>query len=154
MSDFETFIGEVRLKTSKNFIHFQVARSSKTKRNDSESYSTLGFESERLNIGQAMNLKTGIFTVPVSGVYRFQFTGLKNLSKDELFVYLMVNEKSAALCYADKAWMYIPLSLSASLRLKAKDQVYLSANNHTSMLFDGDNSYSYFSGWLVEDESQ
>jgi len=99
-----------------------------------------------------MNVKTGVFTVPISGIYHFQFTGLKHNYPGELYVYLEVNNNKKVLAYADKDAMYLPLSLSTSMPLKANDRVHLYANV-PGKLFEGDYTYNYFTGWLVAEES-
>ncbi len=58
-TDLETYIGNVEVKSRS--VHFYVQRNS-----SSTKEGLLRFEITRLNVGGAMNLATGIFTVPVS----------------------------------------------------------------------------------------
>jgi len=98
-----------------------------------------------------MNLKEGTFTAPVAGLYHFQFVGLKDNSKIGVYVYLMVNGGSVALCYADAPANYNPLTLSTSLPLKSGDRVWLLADGSSSLHEDGHRNV--FTGWLVEVEN-
>lgn len=113
--------------------------------------SVLRFQTERLNIGRAINLENGIFTAAAAGVYRFQFTGLKYKSKGDTYVHLWLNgnETAAAAAYADREPMYLSLSLNISLRLNVGDRVHL-AMREPSKLHEGAYNCNHFTGWLVE----
>ena len=108
------------------------------------------FQRERVNIGRALNLKEGIFTAPVAGLYHFQFVGLKDHSKISVYVLLMVNGVNVALCYADAPANYNPLTLSTSLPLKSGDRVWLLADGSSNIHEDGHRNV--FTGWLVEED--
>jgi len=108
------------------------------------------FTVERLNVGGAMDLAAGVFTVPVNGIYHFEFSGLKDGGDpDTLYIYLQVNGITIGVAIAT----YLPnnlavSSISASLRLKTWDQVRLYKT--TGTLDDG--PFSHFTGWLVEED--
>jgi len=108
------------------------------------------FTVERLNVGGAMDLAAGVFTVPVNGIYHFEFTGLKDGGDpDNLYIYLQVNGIDLGIAIATYLPNYLALSsISASLRLKTGDQVRLYKTSGT--LDDG--PFSHFTGWLVEED--
>ena len=52
-------------------VHFYVERNSPF----SSSGNTIPFQVERLNMGGAMNLNSGVFIAPKAGIYEFSFIG-------------------------------------------------------------------------------
>jgi len=111
------------------------------------------FELNRLNEGEAMDLTTGIFTVPVPGIYHFEFSALKEKSTPTLAVYLQVNGENTGQAFsstygANSTWE--SLSLTASFRLKAKDRVNLFTDE--GRVRDNDCHATHFTGWLVEED--
>ena len=59
-------------------VYFYVQKSQDAPRTTT----ALTFEVERLNVGSAMNSKTGVFTAPVDGHYFFTFTCISNFGYD------------------------------------------------------------------------
>ncbi len=84
-----------------------------------------------------MDLKSGVFTAPVPGIYHFEFSGSKDKSTIMLDIYLQLNgENIGHTCAYEPAMKNEETaSLSASLRLKAGDRVRLFID-YNSILFD------------------
>jgi len=99
-----------------------------------------------------MNLATGVFAVPVNGIYHFEFSGLKDNSAPDIHIYLQVNGANIGISFATGLHNYLALSsISSSLRLKVGDKVRLYQLRGT--LFDNDaDPYTHFTGWLVEED--
>ena len=70
----ETAVGVVDVKSSP--VYFHVQRNSTYTLNGT----TIPFEIERLNIGGGMNINSGIFTAPKTGIYFFSTS--KNILPD------------------------------------------------------------------------
>ena len=120
-------------------VHIYVQRES-TFRTPS---AVIPFEVARLNEGNAFNLSSGTFTVPVPGIYHFQFSASANY----LEIHLRVNDVRVGLAFTNSKIA----SLSASFRLKAGDRVDL-LNGAYGVLFDNLAHRTHFSGWLVEED--
>jgi len=99
-----------------------------------------------------MNLASGIFIVPVSGIYYFSFSGVKCYgSSTYLFIHLQVNGVNIGWALNRGGDVLDTISLSASLRLQASDKVNLYKDG--GMLFETFNDHStHFTGWLVEED--
>jgi len=143
----ETIFGSVDVKSKS--VHFFVQRSS----DFSLANVVIPFDLERLNVGGAMNLAAGVFTVPVDGIYHFEFLGLRDLTdSNSIAVGLNVNGVRTGTCHGTNLPNYfVGLSgISASLRLKIGDQVTLIKGSGT--LNDDIAHYTHFTGWLVEED--
>jgi len=146
-------IGDVDVKT-KN-IHFYVQRST----NFDVDNAVIPWEVTRLNEGGAMNIASGIFTVPVPGIYHFEFSGMKLNSAPFICVFLQVNGATIGTAGSNAsgqpAGTYESYSLTASLRLKAGDTVSL-YNSNDGILYEAAvvNYKNQFAGWLVEEDLQ
>lgn len=145
----EEVIGNIEVKT-KN-VHFYVQRNSSF----NKSNSVITFELERLNEGKAMNLKTGFFTVPVPGIYYFQFSAVNHRDRTNLWIDLRVNGATVGHAQTNDEISGIPhintVSLSSSLRLAVNDRVNL-YTHHEGVIFDGSSHTTHFTGWLVQED--
>ena len=153
---FETLIGNVDLKTKR--VHFNVQRNTSFR-----SQGHVTFDVEELNMGGAMNLAKGEFTAPVDGIYHFEFRALSDheIPRDSTFYLMRVVEKNqvhqpycVAATHMDMGNRKnnVPGSLTASLRMKASEVVYVSTAGTDGHLFDNFAHYTQFVGWLVEED--
>ena len=163
---FETWIGNVQVNTKS--VHFYVQRSTKYRLDSGPGPIT--FDVNQLNVGGAMNLKTGEFTAPVDGIYHFEFTCLKARDPYDLVIYLRVRAKDPNITRVPYNIIYVasvPVvaatatsglpsystgSLTASLKLKAGDVVNLHSQHRRDALHDNEGHYTQFAGWLVEED--
>ena len=117
-----------------------------------EESGVLLFQLARLNVGEAMNLTTGIFTVPSNGIYHFEFSGLKDEAHTQTAVYLQINGENVAIGKANPFRFRAEdsLSLTSSFRLRKDDKVNLFIV--VGVLYDDASHYTHFTGWLMEED--
>ena len=77
------------------------------------------YQVERLNIGNAMNLGSGVFTAPTNGRYFFSFVARSNVAVT--YIQLCLNGDKFAESYTPLTNYNLPIS--ATLNLKTGDRV-------------------------------
>jgi hypothetical protein len=143
----ETNIGLVDVKSSQVIFHVQ-------RRNTFNIGSLLTpiipFENVRLNIGNAMNISTGIFRVPQAGTYYFTFSAVK-YSNVTTAVSLYLNNSYVSSSYTTSANDYYSLSLSSTLKLNVGDEI--SVRLRSGNLYDSTSYYdTNFNGILLQED--
>jgi len=112
------------------------------------------FEVVRLNIGNAFNPKSGVFTAPVSGTYFFSFSAIRKNNKD-LYVHLRVNRVQVSVAYATsfQSW-YNPTVMRSILKLEAgsKVDVWLKEGDIHDHNEENRGPHTHFVGWLLEED--
>jgi C1q-related factor len=141
----ETAVGVVDVKSSP--VYFHVQRNS--------SYLITGtkipFDIERLNVGGGMNITSGIFTAPKSGIYFFSFTGVKYpQSNVNLDVDLYQNSNQIARATGLNVVGYGPATLSSTLSLKSGDRISLQLTS--AQLYSDWFGHINFNGILLQEE--
>lgn len=129
--------------TSHPIIKFDVGRST--------SYITgnsiIPFDSAQVNVGDAIQPASGVFTVPVDGTYLFTFTGVKTNTVTDSFIQLRKNGVTVASAFAPGLPNVVGFSsIHTMLDLVAGDLIYLYLVYGT--LYDDANSHTHFTGSL------
>ena len=138
----ETAVGVVDVKSSP--VYFYVQRRSTYLRTGS----TIPFEIVRLNVGGGMNINSGIFTAPKSGIYLFSFTALKDRPANTLRVDLYHNLNVITRAEGTGVKGLFTATVSSTLSLKFGDRISLQLVSGRFL----NGGYADFNGILLQEE--
>jgi len=143
---YETRIGNVDVISSA--VQFYVQRNTV--------WSTLNtpvvFQVTRLNVGNAMNIGTGVFKAPKAGTYSFNFSGTRHDisgNSNQGFIRLRLNGSTIGSDSLGKSSSYA-CSIDVILKLKVGDEITVVLTAGT--LYDDADHYTHFTGMLLEED--
>jgi len=112
------------------------------------------FNKERLNVGRAMDISTGVFTAPKTGIYHFSVTIMKDgFNLDIMVIYIRVNGIKIGVSSIGHTVAGAPATLHPTLKLKKGDRVDLwKDNKHGTLEYRTGDIFHHFSGWLLAEE--
>ena len=141
---YETRIGNVDVKSNSG-VYFFVGRNTTYPTNKT----AIPYEVERLNIGGAMNLASGVFTAPVSGRYQFNFVALAYAARTEVSLRLNEGRIGSGHGYS----LEDTLAITATVALQKNDRIdtYLDQGSiYDAGFYNG--YYTQFTGILLEED--
>jgi len=142
--EYETRIGNVDVISSP--VQFYVQRNT----NWTTLNTPMPFQIERLNVGNAMNIGTGVFKAPKTGTYYFAFSGMKTNAASHSSIEIRLNGNRLGSSYFGTFNTWTAGSLHANLKLKTGDEITLQLN--AGPLYDDWNIYTHFTGILLEED--
>ncbi|KAI9561346.1 hypothetical protein GHT06_012303 [Daphnia sinensis] len=142
----EKKIGYADVKTQA--VEFYVQRSDELL---SSSPKVIPFNVEILNEGGAMNLVSGTFTVPKTGTYLFDFSGVKDTSSGAMSVVFSVNDVKKASTLGDDPGQFT-MNLPSIWHLVKGDTVKLTMSSGTLYSDDRNGPLVHFTGILLEED--
>lgn len=155
--------------------YFYVQRSERF----SKVNTSIPFDVAVVNIGNAMNLTSGIFTAPRAGTYFFTFTGLAEFPTYSSLLYLGIdlylNDNLIGRGFVEDvnttAGQFSPVTLQSTLNLQPGDRLWLAIDSlppvfdervaHRQkrmlptkgvVLFDDSRHFTHFTGWMLEED--
>ncbi|EFX82394.1 hypothetical protein DAPPUDRAFT_241345 [Daphnia pulex] len=122
------------------------------------------FERVMNNVGNAMNIDTGIFTAPVTGTYFFAVSGMvvfpftdAPTTRREIGLALYSNGNEIGLALSDEVGtteQFGTYDMESTLNLKSGDQVWLAIKYKSAdtYVFDNFQHHNHFTGWLLQQD--
>ena len=112
------------------------------------------FNKERLNIGGAMNISTGVFRAPKTGIYHFSVTIAKEgYSLEAIWIYFRINGIKMGQSAVGAPVAGAAATIHPILKLKKGDRLDLWKDNSFGKLEYRSGEISHhFSGWLLTEE--
>ncbi|EFX66406.1 matrix metalloproteinase 1 [Daphnia pulex] len=153
----ETWIGTADVKSAPTY--FYVTRNFSL----SSDVGPIPFHLALVNAGNAMDLKTGIFTAPKSGTYFFSFTGMANFPQSSssllrLGVGFFLNVRQVGRSFVDEAnsvnFQKSQLTLQSTFGLNEGDRIWLQIIFMASgvSLYDNEWHYTHFTGFILDED--
>ena len=116
------------------------------------------YEIEQLNVGNAMEMATGIFTAPKPGRYFFSLSGIGQFTSNsytKCWVELNKNAENnnigTAFCDGQRTWAnekHCTYTLQATINLQAGDKIFATSWGKGCRM----GSYTHFNGMLIEED--
>ncbi len=155
IAGFQKWMGYADVKTMP--IYFYVQKSTSF----NQANTPVPFEVVKLNIGNAMNIASGIFTAPRTGTYFFSLSGVAAIPSTggHLDVGIVLNGavvgRGEANDYTGKVNNeYETYSLQLTLNLQAGDLISVQITSIITGVVLQDNilHFTHFNGWLMQEE--
>ncbi|EFX79914.1 hypothetical protein DAPPUDRAFT_224885 [Daphnia pulex] len=152
-SGFQKWMGYADVKSMP--VYFYVQKSTTF----NQANTPVPFEVVKLNIGNAMNIASGIFTAPRKGTYFFSLSGIAVIpsTKGHLDVGIALNGavvgKGEANDYTGNG-EWETYSLQLTLKLQAGDLISVQITSIATgvVLQDKNDHFTHFNGWLMQEE--
>ena len=106
---------------------------------------TMPFEWETLNVGNAFNVTSGVFTAPRTGTYFFAFSSFPETQYYGFYFYLIVNDARIANCAVSQSDRFNNCYILYTVKLVSGDEVQVS-------LQQGSTSSALFTGVLLAED--
>jgi hypothetical protein len=117
------------------------------------------FEVVQLNIGNAMNIASGIFTAPRKGTYFFSLSGVAAIPSTRGYLDVGIALNGAVVGKGEAndftgGTEWETYSVQITLKLEAGDliSVQITAIVTGVVLFDRSDHFTHFNGWLMQEE--